>query len=42
MTTATIQPPTLNPADLKLARRLSRRQGLFAPELLKAAYRGRS
>ena len=37
MITATTQPPTLNPEELKLARRLSRRKGLFAPELLTAA-----
>ncbi|MBN9119072.1 MAG: potassium-transporting ATPase subunit KdpB [Planctomycetes bacterium] len=37
MTTATIQPPHLNPEQLKAARRLSRRQGLFAPDLLKSA-----
>src|SRR4051812_1625642 len=39
MSTATIQPPTMSPDELKLARRLSRRKGLFAPELLKAALR---
>ena len=39
MTTATIQPPHRTPEELKLARRLSRRQGLFAPDLLKAALR---
>jgi potassium-transporting ATPase ATP-binding subunit len=39
MSTATIQPPTLNPEELKFARRLSRRKGLFAPDLLKAALR---
>jgi K+-transporting ATPase ATPase B chain len=37
MTTATVHPPHLSPNELKLARRLSRRQGLFAPELLKSA-----
>jgi potassium-transporting ATPase ATP-binding subunit len=37
MSTATIPPPTMNPDDLKFARRLSRRQGLFAPDLLKSA-----
>ena len=37
MSTATIQPPHLSPDELKLARRLSRRKGLFAPDLLKAA-----
>jgi K+-transporting ATPase ATPase B chain len=37
MTTATLQPPTPNPDELKLARRLSRRNGLFAPDLLKTA-----
>src|SRR6478609_9568202 len=37
MSTATIQPPHLSTDELKLARRLSRRQGLFAPDLLKAA-----
>ena len=36
MSTAT-QTPTLNPNDLKAARRLSRSQGLFAPDLLKSA-----
>ncbi|HEY7309840.1 MAG TPA: potassium-transporting ATPase subunit KdpB, partial [Gemmataceae bacterium] len=30
-------PATLSPADLKMARRLSRRKGLFAPDLLKTA-----
>jgi K+-transporting ATPase ATPase B chain len=39
MTTATIHPPALSPEELKLARRLSRRKGLFAPDLLKAAFR---
>src|SRR5438067_1174061 len=39
MTTAAIQPPHRTPEELKLARRLSRRQGLFAPDLLKAALR---
>jgi|SRR5579883_629162 len=39
MTTATMYTPHLSPDELKLARRLSRRQGLFAPELLKAALR---
>src|SRR5215472_1623118 len=29
--------PSLSPADLKMARRLSRRKGLFAPDLLKTA-----
>jgi K+-transporting ATPase ATPase B chain len=37
MSTATLQPPTPNPDELKLARRLSRRKGLFAPDLLKTA-----
>src|SRR5262245_23185867 len=37
MTTDTIQPPPLNAEEMKLARRLSRRKGLFAPDLLKAA-----
>src|SRR5438477_5303184 len=37
MTTATIQPPHRTPEELKLARRVSRRQGLFAPDLLQAA-----
>jgi len=36
MTTAT-QPPSMNPRELKAARRLSRSQGLFAPELLTIA-----
>lgn len=36
MTTMT-QPPTLDPNELKAARRLSRRQGLFAPDLMKIA-----
>src|SRR5437660_7111824 len=31
--------PALNPQEAKLARRLSRRQGLFAPDLLKTALR---
>jgi K+-transporting ATPase ATPase B chain len=31
--------PGLSPTDLKMARRLSRRQGLFAPDLLQAALR---
>ena len=39
MTTAAIQPPAPNTEELKLARRLSRRSGLFAPDLLKAALR---
>src|SRR6476620_11395106 len=39
MSTATIQPPHLSTDELKLARRLSRRKGLFAPDLLKAALR---
>src|SRR6478672_1661799 len=39
MTTATMTPPYRTPDELKHARRLSRRQGLFAPELLKAALR---
>ena len=30
-------PPPLAPTDLKMMRRLSRRKGLFAPDLLKAA-----
>jgi potassium-transporting ATPase ATP-binding subunit len=37
MTTPTTQ--RANPDDLKLARRLSRRKGLFDPELLKTAFR---
>ncbi len=37
MSTATVQPPPLSPDELKFARRLSRRQGLFAPDLLKTA-----
>lgn len=37
MTSATITPPTHDADDLKLARRLSRRKGLFAPDLLAAA-----
>jgi potassium-transporting ATPase ATP-binding subunit len=37
MTTATDSPTNLNADELKHARRLSRRKGLFAPELLKAA-----
>jgi K+-transporting ATPase ATPase B chain len=37
MSTATTGPPALNPEELKFARRLSRRRGLFAPDLLKAA-----
>src|SRR5262245_20404206 len=37
MTTVTLQPPHLSPDELKAARRLSRRKGLFAPDLLKAA-----
>jgi len=36
MTTAT-QTPSMNPRELKAARRLSRSQGLFAPELLTIA-----
>jgi K+-transporting ATPase ATPase B chain len=39
MSTAITQPPTLSPEELKLARRMSRRKGLFAPDLLKAALR---
>jgi K+-transporting ATPase ATPase B chain len=30
-------PPVLSPTDLKMGRRLSRRKGLFAPDLLKTA-----
>jgi len=37
MSTAATQTPTLNPSELKTARRLSRSQGLFAPDLLKIA-----
>src|SRR5262245_3224164 len=37
MTTATSAPTNLNADELKHARRMSRRQGLFAPDLLKAA-----
>src|SRR5262245_13429824 len=37
MSTTTTPTPTPSAEDLKLARRLSRRQGLFAPELLKSA-----
>jgi len=37
MSSATILPPHLSPEELKFARRLSRRKGLFAPDLLKAA-----
>ncbi len=37
MSTATTQTPTMNPRELKTARRLSRSQSLFAPELLKIA-----
>lgn len=37
MSTASLSPPSLNADDLKLARRLSRRKGLFAPDLLKGA-----
>ena len=38
-TTLPSQPPTTDysPQDAKLARRVSRRQGLFAPDLLKTA-----
>src|ERR1700752_3396817 len=42
MSSSVINPPTpsgLNPEDAKLARRMSRKQGLFAPDLLKAALR---
>src|SRR5262245_62350913 len=39
MSTASLQSLTLNPDELKSARRLSRRKGLFAPDLLKAALR---
>jgi K+-transporting ATPase ATPase B chain len=39
MTTATTLTPTLSADELKVARRLSRRKGLFAPDLLKAALR---
>jgi K+-transporting ATPase ATPase B chain len=35
--TPTTGPSALSPTDLKLARRLSRRKGLFAPDLLKTA-----
>src|SRR6185312_17137074 len=35
--TMTSAPPAVSPTDLKLARRLSRRKGLFAPDLLKTA-----
>jgi potassium-transporting ATPase ATP-binding subunit len=35
--TPTPAPSTLSPTDLKMARRLSRRKGLFAPDLLKTA-----
>jgi K+-transporting ATPase ATPase B chain len=37
MTPDTAQPTHYSPDQLKVSRRLSRRQGLFAPELLKAA-----
>src|SRR6476659_1588973 len=37
MATATVHPLQLSPDELKHARRLSRRQGLFAPDLLKSA-----
>src|SRR5437868_15479124 len=39
MTAATIPATHRTPEELKLARRLSRRQGLFAPDLLRAALR---
>src|SRR5438876_7449900 len=39
MTTATTQTPALSPEELKVARRLGRRKGLFAPDLLEAALR---
>jgi K+-transporting ATPase ATPase B chain len=40
MSTANISaPPVPSPVEAKMARRLSRRQGLFAPDLLKAALR---
>src|SRR4051812_11044906 len=39
MTTAAATPPNMTPDELKRARRLSRRQGLFAPDLLKASLR---
>src|SRR5579875_1610127 len=35
--TLTPVPPALSPTDLKMTRRLSRRKGLFAPDLLKTA-----
>jgi K+-transporting ATPase ATPase B chain len=35
--TMTPTPASLSPTDLKMARRLSRRKGLFAPDLLKTA-----
>src|SRR5579872_218707 len=37
--TASTSVPSVSPADLKMARRLSRRKGLFAPDLLKTALR---
>ncbi|HSQ55317.1 MAG TPA: potassium-transporting ATPase subunit KdpB [Gemmata sp.] len=37
MSTAAVHSPHFTPEELKLSRRLSRRKGLFAPELLKAA-----
>ncbi|HEY7154004.1 MAG TPA: potassium-transporting ATPase subunit KdpB [Gemmataceae bacterium] len=41
LTSPSVPPPAagLAPADLKMARRLSRRKGLFAPDLLKTALR---
>src|SRR5579883_2918558 len=36
-TMTTPSPTAPSPADLKMVRRLSRRQGLFAPDLLKSA-----
>jgi K+-transporting ATPase ATPase B chain len=38
MSTAMVHDSQTNPDALKLARRLSRRKGLFAPDLLKAAF----
>jgi K+-transporting ATPase ATPase B chain len=37
VTTQPAPPPALSPEELKLGRRLSRRKGLFAPDLLRAA-----
>src|SRR6266511_1243757 len=42
MSSTLLSPPTIpgpSPEDAKLARRLSRRQGLFAPDLLRAAFK---